>query len=135
MARDEKGTEEVPPPPSPSPSPAPVGHNTSSEHNTPTSEPKGKGRRKIIMEIYDPDASDDEDAAPVPMRDESVKYKNTNKLSKKTQRIYESLPPIISSVNINKVSKNLLKVPNKGLSRRLARRGQGDQEDDQDFYS
>lgn len=147
MMRNEMGAEELPAPaPAPEPvpvgvsadSPAPVDHNIRREGDTPAqqvSEPKGKERRKVIMKIYDPDESEDEDTAPVAMRDESVQYKNTNKLSKKSQRIYESLPHIISSVNINKVSKNLLKVPNKGLSKRLARRGQGDLEDDQDFYS
>jgi hypothetical protein len=63
------------------------------------------------------------------MKDESVKY-NTKNLPKKSQKIYESLPPIVDSVNINKVTRNLLKEPNKILSKRLARAKAGLTEDD-----
>jgi len=79
------------------------------------------------------DKEEDEEVETNVMKDKSVKY-HTKNLSKKTQKIYESLPPIVDSVNINKVTKNLLKEPNKMLSKRLARVKAGlpaDEEDDE----
>jgi hypothetical protein len=83
--------------------------------------------------MFDPDAPDpDDEAERNVMKDKSVKYRNTKNLSKKTQNIYENLPPIVASVNINKVSKNLMKAPNKVLSKRLARIQLGLQEGDEE---
>jgi hypothetical protein len=88
--------------------------------------------RIVNIEMFDPDAVGVETST---MKDKSVKY-NTKSLSKKSQKIYENLPPIVDSININKVSKNMMKVPNKILSKRLARiqRGLVEGEDDDDDY-
>ena len=72
--------------------------------------------------MFDPTAPDptEVDTKNV-MKDKTVMYHNTEKLSKKTQQIYANLPPIVDSININKVSKSRPKVPNKVLTKRLAR--------------
>lgn len=84
------------------------------------------------VELFDPDALDiiGGEIEKNVMKDESVTYKNTHKLPKKTQNIYDNLPPIVDSININKVSQNMMKVPNKVLSKRLARlqAGHGDED-------
>ena len=75
--------------------------------------------KNVRTEVMRDDTNDDVEESHV-MRDSSVKY-NTAHLPRKTQKIYESLPPIVASVDINKVNKNLLKEPNKIISKRLAK--------------
>jgi CRISPR/Cas system-associated endonuclease Cas3-HD len=58
------------------------------------------------------------------MRDYSVKY-NTSKLTQKSQKIYNNLPPIMSSIDINSVSNKMIKQPNKILLEKVALRKEG----------